>query len=150
MNYTDERSIWGSEANEEAMDLRHTVSISLLKGLPSCMEGGGFSSLKNSVKKKLLWELGFDTNKYGVYLGHGPHKSFGGNKQVDGGFIYGQERTDKGWTELVVNGKSVASEASRFYFDKGELELISGSGNLWAATEKAAKNGTLKEVNISD
>ena len=150
MTNTNERAVWGSEENEEAMDLRHTVSIDQIKKLPSCVKVGGWTHLSNGKQKELLWELGFNTQIYGVYLGRGPHRSFGGNKQVDGAYIYGQERTDQGWTDLVLNGRNVASEESRFYFDKGELARISGSGSVWAATEKAAKNGTLREVVLED
>lgn len=85
----------------------------------------GFFRLKDKEKKDLLWELGLNTRGFKWVLDVQCYVS--GEKRMCGYVVYGQERTDKEWLTIVINGRNVASDEARFYKDRDTLQVMRGN-----------------------
>ncbi len=68
-----------------------------------------------------LWEIGFDTRKYNYEIDTCCYYWEG--KLECGEVVYGAERTDKAWTNMIVEGEYVASDEARYGRMHGHLTL---------------------------
>lgn len=120
-----------------------TETLNLCRTLPLKLVPN-FETLSDKEKKKLLWELGFNTNNYQYCIDVRCHKW--NNKTVCEKVIIGEERRDHQWRNKIVNGQFVASDAARYGMDLG---CTKGMG-MWDATVAHVKEHGLEELSLED
>lgn len=102
-----------TEAYEEQLSLRD--KIKLARQIPIDIFGGiaKYNAFSKEEKARRLWDIGIDTD-FPCITDIGC-TSVGANR-LCGYLVIGQERTDKEWISMRVNGKHVASwEAQMAY-----------------------------------
>lgn len=83
------------------LTLRRVIPLSIFDSI------GGYDNIDLKKKEHLLWMAGLNIKKYPYCKDIGRYHL--GKQHVIGWHIMGQERTDKYWTEMVVEGVRVAS-----------------------------------------
>lgn len=117
------------ETSEDYKQLLHNLNKITLRRmiLLSSLEGWNESSILD--KKLRLWDVGIDVKAFPWFID--VLCSTWGSERVCDYFIIGQERMDKEWVKLVVNGKRVASfEAQLKYANDPSLTKALANLNL--------------------
>ncbi len=100
----------------ESIDLAKSFPIELIPD---------FEKYTQIQQDNILWELGINTKGYAWVIDVCCY-NYDGEAQC-GKLIVGQERTDKGWTNKVVEGRNVASDEARYYNDRDTLQVMRGN-----------------------
>lgn len=89
------------------------------------LEGKTFNSFSEDDKHNILWSIGIDASKSGYFIDAGCFNYE--DRRMCGLYVYGQERLDKEWLKLVIDGKNVASEEARYHKDRDALQIMRGN-----------------------
>lgn len=89
------------------INLRKHLPLSEINKLAWVKERGGYKNMNEADRDKLLWALGIDTKKFKYTTDIG-YFVFQDRKQF-GEFVVGQERSDREWTEQLINELHVCS-----------------------------------------
>jgi len=117
--------------SQEYFPVRKIISFYNLVTFPTIEKYGGWDNMSIQQKKDFLWEVGMDSRNYGWKTRIGLHRELGGKVILDK-YVESNERTDKKWLTMVVNGVSVASFEAKIYAAKDksleyELRKISNT-----------------------
>ena len=96
--------------------LQYSVPVRFITGWPGMNE---------TWRRKALWDLGFNTKDY-AYVEDVCCYTFAGKREC-GIIVIGNERTDKEYLNLVINGRHVASDDARFFDDQETLHTMRGN-----------------------
>ncbi len=110
--------------NKEKIDsIRQVVRIGRMIPIS---EIHGWYGMSESDKEYTLHTLGFDVDNFQYVVDVGCFR-YNTNHIVCGEYVYGSERTDKAWLNLVIEGRNVASEEARYHDSREVLEVLRGN-----------------------
>ena len=85
----------------------------------------GFNDKTDDEKNALLWSLGFDTKNYKWCIDVMCYTLYG--KRKCGKVIIGQERLDKQYLKMTLEGRKLASVEAMYHKDRDVLEVMRGN-----------------------
>lgn len=106
--------------------LKESVTIAKTRPVASIP---GWNELTDIEKEDMLWQLGFNVKDYNYVIDIGCYR-WNSNKVECGEIVYCQERTDKEWLSLIINGCHIASDEALYHKDKDTLEVLRGNTKL--------------------
>ncbi len=110
--------------NKEKIDsIRQVVRIGRMIPIS---EIHGWYGMNENQRKETLNELGFNVKDFQYVVDVGCFR-YNTNHIVCGEYVYGSERTDKAWLNLVIEGRNVASEEARYHKDQETLQVMRGN-----------------------
>lgn len=122
------RTLFQTEEDYEE-HLKTSEKINLSRIIPLDIFGtlSCWDRLSEAQQKQKLWDIGIDSADYEWVIDVGCITM--NNKRICGYLIKGQERTDKAWTSLIIEGKRVASWEAQMA-QRADPTLIQELGRL--------------------
>lgn len=114
-----------AERYEAIMGVMSTVKIARSMPIRAI---SGWDGMTEEARLEALWTMGFDVRNFAYVLDVGCFR-YGSSKVECGEFIYGSERLDVGWLNLVIEGCNVATIEARFHADGEVLRAMRPTKN---------------------
>jgi hypothetical protein len=88
-----------------------------------------WDKMNERQRRDALWKLGINTRADSIGGGYAVDiQCYRWGMKVECGEVaLGNERVDKSWVRMTVNGEHVASDEARFFRDRDTLEVLRGN-----------------------
>jgi len=121
--YVASQKLANSIKNQGIEDIKYGKIIPL-RVVVGLLGGSDWHSMNDYKRATSLWDLGFDTKKFGWFTNAGCFNYE--DRRECAVFIQGSERLDNEWLTKKVGGVSVASMEAKYHKDPEQLAVLRG------------------------